>query len=101
MSTNLSDLVPFHTGQVRNFYLLVLGQVKRNYDSVFTKLFRHRYYPFDPIASQGRSVRPSVKYVDLKKKKANIVRTPCDEISGSMHGIYLFNFLSHRSLPRA
>ena len=24
----LSDLVPFHTGQVENFYLLVLGQVQ-------------------------------------------------------------------------
>ena len=24
---NLSDLVPFHSGQVENFYLLVLGQV--------------------------------------------------------------------------
>ena len=27
---DLSDLVPFHSGQVRNFYLLVLGQVKIN-----------------------------------------------------------------------
>ena len=25
---DLSDLVQFHTGQVRNFYLLVLGQVQ-------------------------------------------------------------------------
>ena len=25
---NLSDLVPFHSGQVENFYLLVLGQVQ-------------------------------------------------------------------------
>ena len=25
---DLSDLVPFHSGQVRNFYLLVLGQVQ-------------------------------------------------------------------------
>ena len=24
----LSDLVPFHSGQVENFYLLVLGQVQ-------------------------------------------------------------------------
>ena len=24
---DLSDLVPFHSGQVKNFYLLVLGQV--------------------------------------------------------------------------
>ena len=27
---DLSDLVPFHSGQIRNFYLLVLGQVKMN-----------------------------------------------------------------------
>ena len=26
----MSHLVPFHSGQVRNFYLLVLGQVKIN-----------------------------------------------------------------------
>ena len=41
----MSDLVPFHSGQVRNFYLLVLGVVNRKYiiyNSVFTKLFRHR-----------------------------------------------------------
>ena len=25
---DLSDLVPFHSGQVENFYLLVLGQVQ-------------------------------------------------------------------------
>ena len=25
---DLSDLVPFHLGQVENFYLLVLGQVQ-------------------------------------------------------------------------
>ena len=25
---DLSDLVPYHSGQVENFYLLVLGQVK-------------------------------------------------------------------------
>ena len=25
---NLSNLVPFHSGQVENFYLLVLGQVQ-------------------------------------------------------------------------
>ena len=27
---DLSNQVPFHSGQVRNFYLLVLGQVKIN-----------------------------------------------------------------------
>ena len=27
---DLSDLVPFHLGQVENFYLLVLGQVLMN-----------------------------------------------------------------------
>ena len=27
--SDLSDQVPLHLGQVRNFYLLVLGQVKR------------------------------------------------------------------------
>ena len=26
--SDLSDLVPFHPGQVENFYLLVLGQVQ-------------------------------------------------------------------------
>ena len=26
---DLSDLVPFHSGQVENFYLLVLGQVQK------------------------------------------------------------------------
>ena len=28
---NLSDLVPFHSGQVENFNLLVLGQVQNLY----------------------------------------------------------------------
>ena len=28
---NLSDLVPFHLGQVENFNLLVLGQVQNLY----------------------------------------------------------------------
>ena len=28
---DLSNLVPFHTGQVENFYLLALGQVKMYY----------------------------------------------------------------------
>ena len=27
---NMSNMVPFHSGQVENFYLLVLGQVLRN-----------------------------------------------------------------------
>ena len=27
---NMSDRVPFHTRHVRNFYLLVLGQIKIN-----------------------------------------------------------------------
>ena len=26
---DLSDLAPFHSGQVENFYLLVLGQVQK------------------------------------------------------------------------
>ena len=38
--------------------------------------------PLGPIPSLGRSVRPSVKYVDHYK---NIVRTPLAELSGSAH----------------
>ena len=38
----LSDLVPFHSGQVENFYLLVLGQVQMcKYNSVFHILFNY------------------------------------------------------------
>ena len=32
---NLSDLVPFHSGQVENFNLLVLGQVQNLYICIF------------------------------------------------------------------
>ena len=42
---HLSDLVSFHSGQVRNFYLLVLGQVQMykesKYNSVFHSLINY------------------------------------------------------------
>ena len=37
---NLSDLVPFHSGQVENFNLLVLGQVQNLY-KVIKKIISH------------------------------------------------------------
>ena len=43
----LSDLVPFHSGQVENFYLLVLGQVqmyKSKYNTAYHILIN--YYEF-------------------------------------------------------
>ena len=42
-------------------------------------------------ASRGRSVRPSVIYVDDLKKKNN-VRTPLTEFSGSAHVIWKVSF---------
>ena len=55
---DLSDQVPFHSGQVRNFYLLVLGQVKIN---IFCILYLINYFELahclensvdpDPLAS--------------------------------------------------
>ena len=34
---DLSDLVPFHSGQVENFYSLVLGQVQNKYKCITAK----------------------------------------------------------------
>ena len=43
---DLSDLVPFHSGQVENFYLLVLGQVQmykvKETRSVTMNIFRKK-----------------------------------------------------------
>ena len=41
---DLSDLVPFHSGQVENFNLLVLGQVQNLYICIFHILIN--YYEF-------------------------------------------------------
>ena len=55
---DLSDLVPFYSGQVRNNYLLVLGQVQKSYcNSMF-------YYPHAFLKKrQGycNRLRPSVR----------------------------------------
>ena len=42
---DMSDLVPFHSGQVKNFYLLVLGQVQMY--SVYRKLIQFPLSYFD------------------------------------------------------
>ena len=55
---DLSDLVPIHSGQVENFYLLVLGQVQiyflSEYNAVFHILIN--YYEF--ICCNENSVDP-------------------------------------------
>ena len=38
---DLSDLVPFHSGQIENFYLLVLGQVQMYMYSIFHILINY------------------------------------------------------------
>ena len=45
---DLSDLVPFHSGQVENFYLLVLGQVQNLYkvNKIFVFYIFINYYEF-------------------------------------------------------
>ena len=42
---NLSDLVPFHSGQVENFNLLVLGQVQNLYSCIFHILINYYEFP--------------------------------------------------------
>ena len=46
--------------------------------------FEHQLDPSGPIASQGRSIWPSVKYLDLKKSFLTL--SPLIEFSGSAHG---------------
>ena len=45
---DLSDLVPFHSGQVENFNLLVLGQVQNlyNVNKIFVFHIFINYYEF-------------------------------------------------------
>ena len=45
---DLSDLVPFHSGQVENFNLLVLGQVQNLYkvNKIFVFHILINYYEF-------------------------------------------------------
>ena len=116
MSTNFSDLVTkseklvdmvflhpmvrFHTGQAWNFYLLVLGQVKRNYDSVFTKLFRRRNYPLGPIGSEGGLYGPMWNICWLKKEKSKRCEDTLTEFLYPCMVSYCSIFFSHRSLPR-
>ena len=44
---DLSDLVPFHSGQVENFYLLVLGHVQMYIvNKILYIIFLINYYEF-------------------------------------------------------
>ena len=56
---DLSNLVLFHSGHIRNFYLLVLGQVKINLQCC---IYPHTFF----LKSEGdiviASVRPSARY---------------------------------------
>ena len=43
---DLSDLVPFHSGQVKNFNLLVLGQVQKDKCKICYKVNKILYFIF-------------------------------------------------------
>ena len=68
----LARLVHFHSGQVENFYLLVLAQVQMNKVNIILSIVFHNYYEFtcsiensvdaDQLASEEASLPGSTLF---------------------------------------